>query len=232
MTLNARKVKKLSNKNRAPVIEEGIYPGRTVIIAAIGLQDQGEYNGEKRDPNYSLLVTYELSDEFMPDEDGNDDETKPRWFSEQFVLHHLDSDLAKSTKRYYALDPKEEHKGDWTQLINMPVNISIGARQDTNDKDVIWNNVLGIAAMRPKDKDKTPDLVNEPVVFDSSEPDMEMFYKMPKWMQGKCKEALDFEGSVLQKAIENNPRPSKDDDAPKKSPNKDIVEEDEEDEDW
>lgn len=79
--------------------------------------------GEEKAPKYELYVTYELSDEFLHDEDGEDILDKPRWLSESFSLHNLDADMAKSTKRYLALDPNMEHDGDWAQIAGTPVTL-------------------------------------------------------------------------------------------------------------
>src|SRR5690349_16917387 len=99
MAMNARTVKKNSGP-KAPLIDAGVYPGRLQGVVDLGLQPQ-EYKGESKPPKNELWTTYELSDEFMPGEDGEPDESKPRWFSERFSLNNLDSDLATSTKRYY-----------------------------------------------------------------------------------------------------------------------------------
>jgi len=123
--LNASKIQ--SNNKRTPVepLEPGTYPARVVQIIACGLQEQRPYKGEPKPPVQELHVTYEFLDEFLKDEDGNEIEDKPRWLSETFGFHSLDSDLAKSTKRYFALDPEKEYGGDWSQLLGAPCMVTI-----------------------------------------------------------------------------------------------------------
>lgn len=193
MTLNARKVKNTSSGKKAPLIDAGAYPGRLQGIVDLGLQKQ-EYKGEVKAPKRDIWYTYELSDEFMLDEDGSPDESKPRWFSERLPLNNLDSDLAKSTKRYYALDPNEEAEGDWPKLITKPVIVTM-----TNDGS--YNNIGGTSAMRPKEASKLPDLVNPPRIFLFDEPDVEVFRSLPQFVQDWIKEGLEYEGSKLQKLL-------------------------------
>jgi hypothetical protein len=189
MAMNARKVKNTGGK-KAPLIEAGVYPGRLQGVIDLGLQPQ-EYAGEAKTPKNELWATYELSDEFMPGEDGEPDETKPRWFSERFPLNNLSSDLANSTKRYYALDPNEEVDGDWAELIARPVMITIVVKGE-------YNNIGGTSAMRPKDAAKLNKLVNAPRLFSMDEPDLEVFLSLPPFVQDWIKGGLEFEGSKLE----------------------------------
>lgn len=196
MALNARKVKNNSGP-KAPAIDEGAYPARLVQVIDLGLQKQ-EYAGEVKTPKNDVWTTYELVDEFMPDEDGNPDEDKPRWLSERFAMNNLDSDLAKSTKRYYALDPNEEEDGDWTKLIGRPVLVTV-TRKKREDGD--RNYIGGTAAARPKDAAKMAELVNEPKVFSMDNPDVEVFNSLPDFLKEIIKEGLEFEGSKLDKLL-------------------------------
>ena len=202
MTLNANKLEKPKSGNKQPVLEIGNYPGRLVQVITLGLQPQRPYNGQEKAPVQELYTTYELADEFMIDEDGNEIEDKPRWISEYFPFHHLSSDMAKSTKRYLALDPTEEHKGDWSAIVNTPCNINIVQNKKSDGN--VYNNISAVSGMREKDAAKTPELKNPPKIFDLSDPDLEIFRSLPNWLQDKIKEALDFEGSLLEKMLEED----------------------------
>jgi len=188
MALNARKVKNTSGP-KAPLLDEGAYPARLVQVIDLGLQPQ-EYKGETKPPKNEMWHTYELSDEFMPGEDGEPDETKPRWLSERLPLNSLGSDLAKSTKRYYALDPKEEHDGDWTALLGSPAILAVTVNGE-------YNNIGGTSTMRPKEAAKCPELVNDTKVFSMDDPDVEVFLSLPDFLQKIIKDGLEFEGSKL-----------------------------------
>lgn len=196
MALNANNIPRTSSGPRAPLLDEGAYPARLVQVIDMGLQPQRPYQGQEKPPAYMITTVYESSDEFMPDEDGNPDEEKPRWFWEELPIYNLDQDKAKSTKRYYALDPNEEADGDWSKLVGNPVLIALVQNGE-------YNNIGGTSSMRPKEASKLPPLVNEPKVFDLSEPDVEVFYSLPQRLQDKIKANLNFEGSALEEALKN-----------------------------
>lgn len=228
MSLNASKIKRPPRKPKAPALEDGVYPARVVIVAAIGLQDQGEWKGTKKPPAQTLLVTYECLDEFMPDEDGNEDREKPRWFSERFAMHPLDAELATSTKRYFSLDPTNEYGGDWSQLIGKACNLTLITNPDKRDETIVYNRIAGVSSMRSKDAERAPELVNDSVVFDIDDPDLEEFDKLPQWMQEVIQEGLDYDGSILERMLDD--RGDVEDDEPKKEKKKKKKKSD--DEDW
>ena len=83
-------------------------------------------------------------------------------------------------------------------------------------------------------KDKAPELVNPPKVFDFYAPDMTIFLSLPKWLQDKMKDALDYGGGALERAVqgqgegkvgEGSQEKAKASGKPKKAP-KDEVEDD------
>ncbi len=206
MSLNARNVP--SNRKVVPHLEAGAYPARLSQVLAIGLQ-KGSYKGEEKEPVHKLLTVYELLDEFMTDEDGNEDRSQPRVISEDFPFYSLDSDRAKSTKRYTALDPELVHDGDWAELIGTPCILTVVVNEKAKG---IYNNIAGVSAMRTKEAEKAPDAVLDTKVFDIDDPDMDVYWSLWPWIRKRMTEDnLDFEGSVLEKAIEENPEPSKED---------------------
>lgn len=190
-------------KRRAPVLDPGAYPARLVGLITLGVQPQNAYQGQEKPPAAELMTTYELVDEFMPDEDGNPDETKPRWLSETFVFHNLSAEKAKSTQRYLALDPLQEKAGDWSELLGVAVNVTVAVR-DGKGANVgkKFENISGTTPMRAKEAAKLPDLVNPPRVFDFYSPDLEAFLALPEWIQTKMKGALDYKGSKLEALVE------------------------------
>lgn len=203
MALNAKAIpgKKF---DRPEPLQAGTYPVRVVQILSLGLQEQRPYMGEEKDPAYEIMVTYECLDEFLKDKDtGEDMEDKPRWLSETFALHSLDSDLAKSTKRYYALDPESDYEGDWSQLASTPAMMTVTLNKGKGkNADKVYENITALSAMRGKDAAKAPELKNPAKVFDIDEPDMEIFLSLPQWIQDKMKSNLEFEGSALDKALQ------------------------------
>ena len=200
MSIDASKVGR--NSNWSPALESGSYPGRLVLVVDLGLQNQRDYQGEKKPPAREILLTYEFADEFMKDEDGEDITDKPRWLSESFPLYNLDSERAKSTLRYKALDPTLRWGGDFVKTLGYAVNITVVQNPNKKNPERPWENVAGITAMRPKDVIKLPELVNEAVSFDLEEPSLDSFMALPKWIQKRILENLEFRGSLLERMLE------------------------------
>ena len=198
MSLNVKNIKTESKFERPPSLDAGTYPGAPVQVIGLGLQEQRAWKGETKSPRQMLKITYELADEFMLDEEGKEDESRPRWVSEDFPLHSLEADLATSTKRYNAMDPTLEHGGDFSKLLGSPCLIVLSADPSKKDADVIYNNVKDVNAMRAKDAAKAAGLVNPTKVFDFYDPDFEVFQSLPEWIQNTIKEGLDYEGSTLE----------------------------------
>lgn len=200
MSLNANNLpSKSSSGPRPDPVEEGTYPARLVQVFLLGTQKQRAFKGEEKPPVLTLRVTYELLDEFLKDENGEDREDKPRWISEEFAFHSLKADLAKSTKRYYALDPKEEAGGDWSKLLGAPCMVTITHSKGKDDR--IYENVAGVSTMRDKEAQKAPELKNPTRMFDFYNPDKEVFDSFPDWLKDRIKDAVDYEGGALEELL-------------------------------
>lgn len=203
MSLNARKYKQESKFKTPDALDPGTYPARVVQIISLGLQKQHPYLGEPKDPKDELYVTYELLDEFLLDEDDKEMEDKPRWISENFTMNSLDSDLAKSTKRYTAIDPDFKEDGNWATLTGYPCLVTIVQNKGKGkNADRVFNNISSVQTMRGKDASKAEELKNPPKVFDIDEPDMEVFLALPQFLQDRITGNLNFGGSVLEKLLE------------------------------
>lgn len=193
--LNAKKLTTVSKFKTPDPLDAGSYPARLVQILLMGVQKNNPYKGEEKAPSLKVRLTYEMLDEFMKEEDGSDILDKPRWVSEDLPFLSLKADLAKSTKRYYALDPESVADGDWAKLLGSPCMVTL---VQTESKGKTYNNVAAVSAMRPKEAAKAPPLINEGKIFDFYAPDMEVFEALPDWLQEVIKGAVDFEGSPLE----------------------------------
>ncbi len=213
MPLNTKKLPSRPKGERPEALDAGTYPVRLVQIIDLGLQKQRPFKGEEKAPAYEIMLTYEFLDEFMKDKETGEELTdKPRWLSEQIPVHSLESDLAKSTKRYYALDPSAEHNGDWSKLAGFPGMLTIVQNPSKKEEGVVYNNIAGLSTMRAKEAAKAPELVNPPKVFEIDNPDLEIFKSLPEWLQDKIKEGLEFDGSPLDDALSGSAtQTSKDD---------------------
>lgn len=173
-------------------IEIGSHFARLVQVIDLGLH-ANNFDPTKS-PSRKINLTYELVTVYMKDADGNEDETKPRWVGEEMALCSLAADLAKSTKRINALDPKMEYKGDITKMINTPCIVTI-AHNKSKDGTKVYSNVSNVSPA-PKGI-PVPELKNTPRVFDLDNPDLEVFQQLPTFIQEKIKTNLEFKGSKL-----------------------------------
>lgn len=188
-------------------LESGTYPARLVQVIDLGLQNQ-EFKGEVKAPRREIALTYEFLDEFIKDEDGNEQEDKPRWLTEMMPLYNLNSEKAKSTQRYKALDPDEVHEGDFSALIGTPVSVTIVQNPGTGKhKGKVFENIDSVAPMRRKDAERAPELVNEATFFDFDDPDLEVFLSLPKFLKDRIQNNLEFAGSRLSKLLGNAENP-------------------------
>ena len=214
MTLNAKKLPKAAGGKRPDPLEPGSYPARLVQLIVLGIQKERPYKGEEKAPRLNVYLTYEFLDEFLKDEDGNDQEDKPRWLSEQIPFLSLSADKAKSTKRYFALDPDDKADGDWSQLVGAPCVVTVVNEADKRPgMDRIYEKISAVSAMRPKEAAKAAELKNAPKIFDFYDPDIDVFNALPDWLQEKIQSAVDYEGSKLEKLLgkapkEDKPKPS------------------------
>lgn len=199
MALNAKDIK--GNGFTLPNLEPGGYPARVAQVIDLGVQAQRPFKGEEKSPQQTIKVAYELVDEFMPDEDGNDNKEKPRWLHEEFPLYSLDSDRAKSTKRYLAIDPKMEYEGDWSQLVGKPVTVTV---VNNESKGKVYDNVDSTSVMRDKEAAKLPELVNDPIVFDLDSATPEQFLRLSDYIQAKIKAGVEFENTNLHKLLQEH----------------------------
>jgi len=181
-------------------MEPGTYPARTVMIADLGVQAQHPYMGEEKPPVPMISITYEFVDEFLKGEDGKDLTDKPRWLSETMPLYSLGAERAKSTIRYLAIDPKKVHGGDFSQLIDTPCMVTVVHNPNKKVPGRVYENISGVVAMREKDAATCAELVNPSAVFDFDEPDLEVFARLPRFIQEKIQGGLEYDGSKLEAA--------------------------------
>lgn len=200
MGLNLSKIVGNSSGLDAPLLEPGGYPARLVQLIDLGLQPN-TFNGEEKAPAYQAWFTYELTDEFMTDEDGQPVKDKPRWVSETLNLFNLHSEKAKVAQRFKALDPDGTTKGDLSQCLGRPVLVTIVHNPNKKNPAKPYENVGGVSVLRPKDAAKLPSLVNPPRIFDLDSPDMEVFNSLPDFLRAKIVANLEFKGSKLDKLI-------------------------------
>lgn len=219
MALNAAKVKgNVGGGKRPDPLDAANYLARVVQVVDLGIQEQRPYQGVDKPPAHEIMLSYELGTEFMKDEEGNDILDKPRWISESFVLHNLKADLAKSTKRAKAIDAKGELQGNFAAMGGFPCTVTVVQSPSKKGDGVIYNNVGNVTP--PMKGVPVPELVNDVKVFDLDEPDLEVFFSLPEWIQDKVKSNLEFNGSPLQALLAGADQPEKKEKKEKPAPKK------------
>jgi len=216
--LNAKAAPKGNGGNRveqAPM-EAGGYPIRVAQVIDLGMQEQRPWQGQEKPPAHEIMLTYEFTDEFMKDENGEDVEDKPRWLSENFPLRHIDQDKAKSTQRYKALDPKMDHDGDFGSLLGAPATAMVITKPVKSGPNAgkERNYVDSLVPMRARDAARVEELQNEGKIFTLEDPDLEIFHSLPEWLQDKIKGNLEYNGSPLQALLEGGEAPDPEPEVP------------------
>ena len=196
MSLNANTLPSNKGADITPMAV-GSYPTRVVGVVDLGLQPQAAWQGKERPPAYKVAFTYEFVDEFLKDEDGNDIKDKPRWLTEMMPIYNLSAEKAKSTARYKTLDPENKYNGDFSKLVNTPAIVTVVHNPNNKKPGSVWENVGEVTAMRQKDVEKCPPLVNNTFVFDMDAPDFDVFKNIPKFVQRIIVTGLGFKGSKL-----------------------------------
>lgn len=201
MPINLNEMKTTSK--RPDPLPPGAYNARLCQYIELGLQHP--FPGSKYDkgPNYYIWLTYELSDEFMLDDEGNEDKERPRHISEELPVHSLSADKAKSTARYNVLDPKTEFEGDFYKTIGAPCSVMLVQNKGKDGR--VWEKVAGLNAVRPKDEKKMGPLIRPTRTFFFDEPDKEVFEGLPEFLQDKIKASLEYNGSKLQELLGEEP---------------------------
>jgi hypothetical protein len=198
MGLNAKTAPKSGgNFKEENPLEPKQYPARVVQVIDLGLQPQRAFQGKDKPPHQTIQITYELSHEFMLDEDGNPDAAKPRWIHEDFPFHNLENDKARSSKRYKAIDPSGSLDGDFTQMAGMPCQVMMTKVPDKKNEGFFKNYVGDVSSAAEMPGYTQPELVNPSKIFSLGEPDKEVLESFPDWLQKKIKDNLEYAGSPL-----------------------------------
>lgn len=192
-----------SNNKKFETLPAGTYPGYLIQVVDIGMQPRSSFDNQEKGPAPHIMLTYELADEFMKDEDGQEIKEKPLWRTETQALFNLKVEQATSSKRYKVLDPSGVANGDFARLLGTPVNISI-INNPGSGKNAgrVFEKIVGISAMRDKDAAKLPGMKNKPRVFDLDAPDMAIYNSFSDYVKGRILANLEFKGSKLEGLIE------------------------------
>ena len=191
-----------------PVLDAGLYPARLAEVIELGIQKGRVYKGEQKPPSLEYMLTFECLDEFLENDKGEPDETKPRFFSLRFVPKNISSIRATSTIVYKALDPEYAFGGDFTKLVNTPCVIELVRNKGEAGKPD-KNYISSVLPMRAKEKLKAKPLVNPAIIFDFYNFDPDVFKSLKPWQQTVIKEALDWNGREVLAPVDGEPQVDK-----------------------
>lgn len=195
--LNANKPRN-DDRVAQPDVDPDVYPSYVAQVIDLGVQPQRAFEGVEKKPIQMLMVTYELADVYMVDENGDELEDKPRWVSEEFPLHGLFAENARSTKRYLAIDAQQVFEGNFGGLVGQACNVTTVNKVS---KGKTYLNVGNVSPISAKKAAAMPEMKNPTKVFDLSEPDLDVFKALPKWIQEKIQGNLNYNGSKLQELL-------------------------------
>ena len=169
-------------------IDEGTFVARVAQLIDLGVQED-EYEGERK-VAHKIFINFEFPTEMMEIEG----EQKPRWVGKEFgvSLH----EKATLTKLVQSADPdgKLTSKGrNLKGLMGLPLMVTIGSTKTGNAK------IAGMARLMKGLQ--VAELSKDPVFFDMDSASKEDYEVLPQWIQDKIKAGLDFNDTVLAKAL-------------------------------
>jgi len=188
MSLQIKQIEDDSKGTDFGRLEDGPHLARIVSVVDFGEQDQTDYQtGEPTAPKKKVMVTYETPNEFITYEKDGEQVTKPRWISKEYTLSMHEK--AALYKLVMAIAPD---LSSLDELLNIPCQITVGSTAPSTKKPNGNAKIIGVS--KPMKGLEVPDLENETFHFDFSDPDMDLFTKLPDWQQTKIKEANDYNG--------------------------------------
>jgi hypothetical protein len=163
-------------------LSEGTYFSRIVLIVDLGIQAMTDWKtGEAKEPAPRVMFFFEVGSERMDMENEDGTTTnRPRWVWKEYTASNHEK--ANITSVVSTLKPDTE---SLAELLDMPVMIAVGSTATGNAKVL---QVMRVPAGVP-----VPPLENPPVAFDFGAPDKTSFDMLPKWIQGKIKEAGNYQ---------------------------------------
>jgi hypothetical protein len=184
MSLNLKK--NSSKKSSMPEVKAGSYMGRIVQVIGLGIQPQEDWKTkEPKKPAEKVLITVEFPTIRM-DIDG---ESKACWVSKKYTVSTYEM-----SSMYKQIIPLLDGSMDLNDLLGGSVLCQLGHTENGNLK------VVSIGP--PLDGIEVAELENPPKSFDFYEPDIENYKGLYKWQKDEMKNAVDFDGSTLQRLIE------------------------------
>jgi hypothetical protein len=183
-----------ATRKEYPVAKAGNQPARVIHVVDLGVQKR-EWNGEVKEPARQLFLNFELvNDEFEMDGEKMRHRISPRPYN---VFNDQKAALTKLLK---VIDPQGELQGDLSKLANMAVFIQVIHNKKIKDgKEIVYANCGQISL--PIEGYPVKELSQKAVVFSFDNPTVEDFKALPRFLQEKLKQAVNYPGSKVEAVV-------------------------------
>lgn len=142
-----------------PTLPIGSYPARLLSIVDLGLQaGSAQYPDDK----LQMSLTFELSDEFLLDAEGNEMKDEPR-FLELDVTYKEDGYMDDRSAIYKVWTALDGFNTPIHELLGRPCMISVDVGVSKKDKE--FNKITSVSPMREKDAARLDPIVGETFLF-------------------------------------------------------------------
>lgn len=182
------------NFKKAPI---GNHIGRCYQMVDLGTQTSkgGQFAGKVA---RKIMVGWELLGE---DSEGNpmtveiNGKEMPMVISKEYTLSmHEKASLRKELAAWRGkpFTDEEARSFDITRLVGAYCMVNV-THTETNGKE--YANVSGLSPLPAALKNAKPAGVHSPVIFEIENPEMDVFEKLPEWVQNKIREAPEWENA-------------------------------------
>ena len=173
------------------ICPEGMHVARCYQIIDLGTTEQGgQFPGKKRKIQFLFETPYETA---VFNEDLGE---QPFYVRTVFTLSMNEKATLRKTIQSWlgkAMDDKQAARFDVFSLLGSPCQINVVHVHREG------NTYANIATIAPLTKGQVcPDPINEVIGFSASMPDMEVFAKLPAFLQDKIKESDEFQHYMAQ----------------------------------
>jgi len=181
MAFDANKAPKSTGKFTREVLEEGLYPAVLARVVEVG--DQEDKYGTKTKVVLAFTV---------PSQTIEIEGVQKQRMMMTFPLNQTSNPDATLMKYMKALGG-----ATWEDVINKPCMIEVSHKQVKGEtRDNISNVVKAMAGMSVP----APDC--DTYIFDFDNPSKEVFDKLSDYRQGQIKDAVNYQGSAVEKMLE------------------------------
>lgn len=172
----------------------GPHVARLVGVVDLGVHKR-TWQQQEKEPCRKLNLILELTDDFVE----IDGVVKPRIISKS--VNAINSEKSALNAILAQLDPTGQFQGDLEAMAKatLPCIVTVAQRTDNNGNIVEGTKIANIGAC-PQNF-QAPAAQNPIVIFDTYNPDINVFMGLQAWMKKMIKEAQNYTGSQLEQLV-------------------------------